>query len=73
MTPIPTIDRRVLQIGMSKLRDMDSAWLRNFNESDKICVLNAGTEAVAVMVPYKMFIEMQTAITGFNRLVSEGK
>lgn len=55
----PKIDRRALHIGISKLRDMDSAWLRDFAKSDEIVVIQVGVQPLAVMVPYDLYQRMQ--------------
>lgn len=60
------IDPRVLHLGISKLRDMDTAWLRDFAKSDEIVVLRTGDEPISVMVPYEMYQQMQSALRGVS-------
>lgn len=68
MKDYPFIDPKALHIGISKLRDMDTAWLRDFAASDEIVVLQTGEEPLGVMVPYALFQRMQAQINTLRDL-----
>lgn len=59
----PVIDPRVLRLGVSKLRDIDLAWLRDFSKSGEIAVIQMGDEPLSVMVPFEMYQQMQRELT----------
>lgn len=60
----PVIDPRVLRVGVSKLRDMNTEWLREFAGNGEIAVIQAGEEPIGVMVPYALYQTMQATIVG---------
>lgn len=54
--PYPYIDERVEYIGVSSLRLLNSQSLRRF---DKLLVIHDREQALAVILPYEQFMEMQ--------------
>lgn len=64
MTEFPTIDHRVLRVGVSWLREATSERLREIAANDEIVLMQAGPDPVAVMVPYEMYLRMLDTLKG---------
>ena len=56
------IDPRIKYIGISKLRRFLEIVGENFSKSDELFVIKRGEENIAVLVPYEMYMEIQSKI-----------
>lgn len=52
------IDDRVKHIGISKIRQMNTDFLREFARTDNLIVLRESDEPLAVLVPYAQYLEL---------------
>lgn len=65
----PVIDPRVLRMGVSKIRMIDSEWLHQFEANGEIAVIQLGEEPLSVLVPYTLYQNMQAQLVGYHGTV----
>jgi len=60
----PVIDPRVLRMGVSKLRSINSEWLHRFAGNGEIAVIQTSDKPLLVLMPYEMYLHMQAQLQG---------
>ena len=58
----PIIDPKVLRMGVSKIRTIDSEWLHQFAANGEIAVIQTEGEPLSVLVPYAIYQSMQAPL-----------
>lgn len=66
VSPMPMIDPSIRHVGVSKLRELNVAKLR---ESEETLVIQDNDQPLAVLVTYQKFLEMQQMFTSMLNMI----